>query len=113
MLRTDVRDLFKREGMLVDEEFLEELRGVLVRTDMGPAAAEAMRCTSDDLKRLKLIDGVIAEPLGGAHRDKAATIAAVGKAIATALAPLTKLDGATLISRRRAKFLEMGRDALV
>ena len=79
----------------------------------APAAAEAMRITSDDLKRLKLIDGVIAEPLGGAHRDKAETIAAVGRAIATALAPLTKLDGATLISRRRAKFLEMGRDALV
>jgi len=79
----------------------------------APAAAEAMRCTSDDLKRLKLIDGVIAEPLGGAHRDKAATISAVGTAIAAALAPLTKLDGATLITRRRAKFLEMGRDALI
>jgi acetyl-CoA carboxylase carboxyl transferase subunit alpha len=79
----------------------------------APAAAEAMRCTSDDLKRLKLIDGVIAEPLGGAHRDKAATIAAVGQALAEALAPLTKQDGATLITRRRAKFLEMGRDALV
>jgi hypothetical protein len=42
VLRTDVRDLFKREGRLVDEDFLEELRGILVRTDMGPAAAEAM-----------------------------------------------------------------------
>jgi fused signal recognition particle receptor len=42
VLRTDVRDLFKREGRLVDEDFLEELRGILVRTDMGPAAAEAI-----------------------------------------------------------------------
>ena len=42
VLSTDVRDLFKREGRLVDEAFLEELRGALVRTDMGPAAAEAI-----------------------------------------------------------------------
>ena len=42
VLRTDVRDLFKREGRLVDEPFLEELRGALVRTDMGPDAAEAI-----------------------------------------------------------------------
>ena len=38
VLQTDVRDLFKREGRLVDEDFLEELLGALVRTDMGPAA---------------------------------------------------------------------------
>jgi len=37
VLNTDVRDLFKREGRLVDEEFLEELRAALIRTDMGPA----------------------------------------------------------------------------
>ena len=42
VLATDVRDLFKREGRLVDDAFLEELRGALVRTDMGPAAAEAI-----------------------------------------------------------------------
>lgn len=40
VLNTDVRDLLKREGRLVDETFLEELRAALVRTDMGPAAAE-------------------------------------------------------------------------
>ena len=42
VLSTDVRDLFKREGRLVDDDFLEELRAALVRTDMGPAAAEAI-----------------------------------------------------------------------
>jgi fused signal recognition particle receptor len=42
VLRTDVRDLFKREGRLVDEAFLEDLRAALVKTDMGPAAAEAI-----------------------------------------------------------------------
>ena len=39
LLRTDIRDLFKSEGRLVDDAFLDDLRGILVRTDMGPAAA--------------------------------------------------------------------------
>ena len=42
VLSTDVRDLFKREGRLVDDAFLEELRAALIRTDMGPNAAEAI-----------------------------------------------------------------------
>jgi acetyl-CoA carboxylase carboxyl transferase subunit alpha len=75
-------------------------------------AAEALRLTADDLRRLHLIDTVIAEPLGGAHRDAAATIQAVGAAVAEALAGLTGLDGPTLIARRRDKFLEMGREAI-
>jgi len=78
----------------------------------APAAAEAMRITAEDLKRLKLIDGIIPEPVGGAHRDPQAAIAAIAAAMDAALQPLLKLDGATLISRRRAKFLEMGREAL-
>jgi acetyl-CoA carboxylase carboxyl transferase subunit alpha len=75
-------------------------------------AAEAMRITAADLHRLKLVDRVIAEPLGGAHRAADATVAAVGDAIAEALAPLLALDAATLRGRRRAKFLEMGREGL-
>ena len=58
------------------------------------------------------MDAVIPEPLGGAHRDPAAAIRAVGDAIAEALAPLVALDGPTLKTRRREKFLEMGRDGL-
>src|SRR5688572_19717897 len=42
ILNTDVRDLFKREGRLVDEAFLAELRAILIRTDMGPSAAGAI-----------------------------------------------------------------------
>ncbi|MEX2139471.1 MAG: signal recognition particle receptor subunit alpha [Pirellulales bacterium] len=38
-LNTDIRDLFKKEGRLVDDEFLAELRAILIRTDMGPSAA--------------------------------------------------------------------------
>jgi acetyl-CoA carboxylase carboxyl transferase subunit alpha len=76
------------------------------------AAAEALRLTADDLRRLKLVDTVIPEPLGGAQRDPAAAIQAVGDAVAAALGPLTALDGPTLKARRREKFLEMGRESL-
>ena len=79
----------------------------------APAAAEALRLTADDLKRLKLVDAIVAEPLGGAHRAAADTIAAVGDAISAALTPLLGLDPATLRARRAEKFLEMGRETLV
>jgi acetyl-CoA carboxylase carboxyl transferase subunit alpha len=75
-------------------------------------AAEALRLTAEDLKRLALIDTVVPEPMGGAHRAPTEAMAAVRSAIAAALAPLAALDGATLRSRRRQKFLDMGREAL-
>jgi len=75
-------------------------------------AAEAMRLTAEDLKRLRLVDDIIPEPLGGAHRDPASAIQAVGDAIGAALKELQPLDGATLKARRREKFLEMGRDSI-
>jgi acetyl-CoA carboxylase carboxyl transferase subunit alpha len=78
----------------------------------APAAAEALKLTAEDLKRLRLIDTIVGEPLGGAHRDPGAAVAAVGVAIAAALAPLLKLDPTALLMRRREKYLEMGRDAL-
>jgi acetyl-CoA carboxylase carboxyl transferase subunit alpha len=76
------------------------------------AAAEALRLTADDLKRMRLIDTVIPEPLGGAQRDPEAAIAAVGTAVAEALAPLLDLDGAVLRAHRREKFLDMGREGI-
>ncbi|MCW3475897.1 acetyl-CoA carboxylase carboxyltransferase subunit alpha [Limobrevibacterium gyesilva] len=78
----------------------------------APAAAEALKLTAEDLRRLKLIDAVIAEPLGGAHRDPAAAVGAVGDAVQAALQPLLALDAVTLKARRRDKYLEMGREAL-
>lgn len=78
----------------------------------APAAAEALRLTAEDLKRLRLIDAIVAEPLGGAHRDPQATVAAVGEAVLAALRPLLALDAATLRARRADKFLEMGREAI-
>ena len=75
-------------------------------------AAEALRLTAEDLRALHLVDAVVPEPLGGAHRAPEATMEAVGEAIQQALLPLCELDGATLITRRREKFLAMGREGL-
>jgi acetyl-CoA carboxylase carboxyl transferase subunit alpha len=76
----------------------------------APAAAEAMRLTADDLRRLRLVDQVIPEPMGGAHRDPATAIQAVGEAVAVALEELVPMDGAALRARRREKFLAMGHE---
>ena len=76
-------------------------------------AAEALKLTAEDLRRLNLVDLVVPEPLGGAHREREVVIAAVGSAIEGVLRPLVDLDGATLRARRREKFLEMGRTASV
>lgn len=75
----------------------------------APQAAEAFKLTAEDLLRLNLVDAVVPEPLGGAHRDPAQAVADVGQKVWEALQPLLHLDGATLKSRRREKFLEMGR----
>lgn len=75
-------------------------------------AAEALKLTAEDLKRLALIDAVVNEPLGGAHRDPGAAMEAAADAVWGALEPLLSLDGATLKARRREKFLEMGRSAV-
>jgi acetyl-CoA carboxylase carboxyl transferase subunit alpha len=78
----------------------------------APVAAEALRLTAEDLLRLKLIDQIVTEPLGGAQRDKPATLQAVTLAIQEALASLQGLDAAALRNRRREKFLAMGREAI-
>jgi acetyl-CoA carboxylase carboxyl transferase subunit alpha len=75
-------------------------------------AAEALKLTAQDLLKLGVIDQVVPEPLGGAHRDKDSAIAAVAGAVEEALRPLEKLDGAQLKLKRRAKFLEMGEKGL-
>jgi acetyl-CoA carboxylase carboxyl transferase subunit alpha len=76
------------------------------------AAAEALRLTADDLLRLKLIDQIVPEPLGGAQRDKPATLHAVSQAVQEALTSLNGMDGAALRARRREKFLAMGRESI-
>ena len=75
-------------------------------------AAEALRITSHDLLGFSVIDAVVNEPLGGAHRDCEATAARVGDAVADALEELRDLDGDALREQRRQKFLDMGRNGL-
>ena len=75
-------------------------------------AAEALRLTAQDLQKLGVIDRIITEPLGGAQRDRKATIEAVGKAIEAMLGDLSGKSADWLIKDRRQKFLGMGSKGL-
>ena len=75
-------------------------------------AANALKLTADDLLELGVIDKIISEPIGGAHRNKQAAIATVGTTIEDALTELSGIDGSILKTRRREKFLEMGSKGL-
>lgn len=75
-------------------------------------AAEAMRLTAQDLIGLGVIDQIITEPKGGAHRDRDAAIKSVGNTIAKLLNDLNGMDGSELIADRRNKFLNMGSKGL-
>jgi len=75
-------------------------------------AAEAMKVTAADLKRLEVIDEVIPEPMGGAHRAPDEAIDSVGETIARALADLAQYDADALRQRRQEKFLAMGKKGL-
>ena len=72
-------------------------------------AAEALKLTSKDMLKNKLIDKIIKEPLGGAHFDREATYENVKKEILNALKCIQKLDKRTRIDNRREKFIAMGR----
>jgi acetyl-CoA carboxylase carboxyl transferase subunit alpha len=78
-------------------------------TTKAQEAASSMKITAEDLMRLGVVDTIVPEPTGGAHRDPAATIAATGSAIADALAELQGLDPATVVRLRREKFMAIGR----
>ena len=73
------------------------------------AAAEALRLTSADLLANDIVNAIVPEPLGGAHRAPAEMVAAVGAAIHVALTPLMGLTGPALIAARRERFLHLGR----
>lgn len=80
--------------------------------DQAQAAAEALRLTAQDLKRLNVIDEIVPEPLGGAHRSRDAAMQAVGEAIERHLSQMVKEKPDVLRTRRREKFLAMGRNGL-
>lgn len=78
-------------------------------SDEARAAAEALRLTADDLKKLDIIDSTIKEPVGGAHRDVPGIVKVVGNVLEAALKDLIEIDGGQLRARRRERFLDMGR----
>ncbi len=71
-------------------------------------AAEALKLTATDMKKLKLIDQIVKEPLGGAHSDKEATYLTVSKAIAKTYDDLKNLSPSDLVDQRMEKYAEMG-----
>lgn len=78
-------------------------------TTKAQVAATNMKITAQDLAGFGIIDKIVTEPVGGAHRDPAAAIAATGDAIAQALTELRGLDRETVRRQRRDKFLAIGR----
>jgi acetyl-CoA carboxylase carboxyl transferase subunit alpha len=72
--------------------------------------AQAMRITAQDLKGFGIIDEIVEEPLGGAHRDRSEAVSRAGAAIRRNLAELSPLDGEALRRQRREKFLAIGRN---
>ena len=77
--------------------------------DKVKEATEALKLTAQDLRKLGVIDEIISEPLGGAHRDPKATIEKVGDALLKHLKDLLPLSGEEIKKRRTEKFLKMGR----
>jgi acetyl-CoA carboxylase carboxyl transferase subunit alpha len=91
----------------------EGCASILWRTaSKASEAAEALKLTASDLLKLGVIDQIIPEPVGGAHRHPKQVIDTVGKALDKALQTLINQDGAKLLDMRRDKFLAMGRKGI-
>jgi len=87
----------------------EGCASILWRTaDKAAEAAEAMRVTANDLLALGVVDRIVPEPLGGAHRAPAEAIVSLKGAIIEELDGLAKLGPAQILEQRRAKFLAIG-----
>jgi acetyl-CoA carboxylase carboxyl transferase subunit alpha len=91
----------------------EACASIIWRTaDNAQDAADALKLTSQDLLKLGVIDAIVPEPLGGAHREREPAITATGDAVDGALRSLAALDGPSLRKHRREKFLAMGNRGL-
>ena len=71
-------------------------------------AAEALKLTADDMKKLKLIDRIVKEPLGGAHTDREGAFLMVSNAIEKVYEDLSKLSPEILVKKRMDKYCKMG-----
>lgn len=78
--------------------------------DKAQDAATALKITAQDLLQLKVIDAIVSEPVGGAHRAPEETIDVVAEQIAAGLKEMEGISGEELLRQRRAKFLAMGRN---
>ncbi len=81
-------------------------------SDAAEQAADAMKLTATDLANFSVVDEVVREPLGGAHRDPEAMIKGVHQSLERHLAELQVFDGAELRHERRNKFMKMGRQII-
>jgi len=87
----------------------EGCASILWRTsEKAPEAAQAMKVTAQHLKRLKVIDRIVKEPVGGAHRDVIGTAQMLGKALSEEIDALADLPSETLIRTREERFLQLG-----
>jgi acetyl-CoA carboxylase carboxyl transferase subunit alpha len=77
--------------------------------EQAAEAADALKLTAQDLKRLAVIDDIIAEPMGGAHRGAAEAIENVGTALESALESFAGMERGAIKAKRRQKFLDMGK----
>ena len=80
--------------------------------DNAKDAAEQLRLTAQDIHKLGIIDAVVPEPMGGAHRNIDQMFHTLSQALESALRDLSDVEGGVLRARRREKFLEMGRAGL-
>jgi len=88
----------------------ESASSILLRSaDKAPEMASALKLTAQDARDLKLIDAIVPEPEGGAHRAPGVTIAAMADQIAQGLSELEGMSGEQLVKARREKYLAMGR----
>ena len=81
-------------------------------SDVAQDAADALKLTAQDLFDLEVIDAIVPEPVGGAHRDRDLIFGNVKDAIAGALEALLEFGGPVLRKQRREKFLVMGQKGL-
>ena len=81
-------------------------------SDHAAEAAEALKLTSGDFLQMGVVEGVINEQLGGAHRDSDTAIQNVGDSIKKALEEITNFDGPTLRNQRRERFITLGNEFL-
>ncbi len=103
-------DIYMLEHSIYSVISPEGCASILWRSnDYTESAADALNITAQDLHRLGVIDSIIEEPMGGAHRDHDATFEAVRKILDASIQEQLTHDGGVLKARRREKFLAMGR----